>query len=306
MNYTRVLKLGVSGDDVKFIKDCLYKLKYLKVKPTHNKFGNDTTKAVKDYQAKNKDVNGKALEVDGKVGKLTWGAIVRDINKASEPQKPTEPQPKKEGLLDKYTHISADKRKLIEADLEKVSDIRKKICLEILDYAYDKDVPGDVRALYIFGANLYDTKKQLNYADAAEVEKSAKAHPTYFNGGRKEWMLAQIKKNPKLPSSDCSGMEVGYLRKYDFVKPTFDATANGLCGDNYSKKIDKSQLKPGDFVGKDGHIGTYVGGGYVVEFAGGAYGAQITTVKERICYDFLKKKNVKLSNWTKFRCPKYY
>jgi hypothetical protein len=85
-------------------------------------------------------------------------------------------------------------------------------------------------------------------------------------------MLDEIKKNPKLPASDCSGMEVGYLREYNLVSSTFDATANGLAGSGQSKQISKNSLVPGDWVHKTGHIGTYVGGGYVVEFAGGEYG----------------------------------
>lgn len=39
-------------------------------------FGNDTEKAVRDFQKKNKDYDGNALEVDGIVGPKTWGAII--------------------------------------------------------------------------------------------------------------------------------------------------------------------------------------------------------------------------------------
>lgn len=298
IKYTRVLKLGMSGKDVKYMKDCLFKLKYYSENITqisNNTFGNDTEKAVKEYQKGNKDISGRVLIVDGKIGEKTWYAIERDYEAGKV--KPDVPS----GLLDSYTHISADKRKKIEAEIKNIDKLRQEIILEILNYAYDKDVPGDVRALYIFGANLYDANLKINYADEAEIDRASKIYPQYFNNGRKEWMKEQVKKNPKLPASDCSGMEVGWGRKYRLVSNTFDTTANNLCSDKYSKAVSKNELKPGDFVGKSGHIGTYVGGGYVVEFAGGAYGAQITTVNERICYDFLKKKNVKLSNWTKFR-----
>lgn len=315
--YTRVLKLGMSGDDVRYMKDCLFELKYyspLIKKITNNTFGNDTYKAVRTYQTCNRDTSNKALEVDGKIGEKTWGAIERDYKNGKiapvtpvEPVKPVEPeQPDSTISLDKYTHITADKRAKIEADLSKVSEIRQKIVLEILDYAYDKDVPGDVRALYLFGANLYDTNLKLNYADEAEIDRLAARNPNYFNGGRKEWMKQQVKKNPKLPASDCSGQEVGYLRKYEFVDNKFDRTANGLCGNGESTAISKSELKPGDWVGKDGHIGTYVGGGYVVEFYGGAYGCQLTKLDKRQGYDFIKKKVVNGSKWTKYRRPRYY
>ena len=303
IKYTRVLKLGMSGNDVKYMKNCLFKLKYYSENITqisNNTFGNDTEKAVKKYQKENKDTSGKALVVDGKIGEKTWYAIERDYEAGKV--KPDVPS----GLLDSYTHISADKIKKIEAEIKNIDKLRQEIILEILNYAYDKDVPGDVRALYIFGANLYDTNLKINYADEAEIDRASKKYPQYFNNGRKEWMKEQVKKNPKLPASDCSGMEVGYLREHKLVSNTFDTTANNLCSDKCSSVISKNSLKPGDWVGFNGHIGTYVGAGYVVEFAGGAYAAQLTKLDDRRLYDFIKKKVVNGSKWIKFRHPNYF
>lgn len=303
IKYTRVLKLGMSGNDVKYMKDCLFKLKYYSkdiTKISNNTFGNDTEKAVKIYQKENKDTSGRALVVDGKIGEKTWYAVERDY----EAGKVKSDVPS--GLLDNYTHISVDKREKIEAEIKNISKLRQEIILEILNYAYDKDVPGDVRALYIFGANLYDTNLKINYADEAEINRASRIYPQYFNNGRKEWMKEQVKRNPKLPASDCSGMEVGYLRKHKLVSNSFDTTANNLCSDKCSSTISKNKLKPGDWVGFNGHIGTYVGAGYVVEFAGGAYGAQLTKLDDRELYDFIKKKVVNGSKWSKFRQPKYF
>ena len=39
-------------------------------------YGNDTEKAVREFQSKNKDNSGKALTVDGVVGAKTWEAII--------------------------------------------------------------------------------------------------------------------------------------------------------------------------------------------------------------------------------------
>ena len=303
IKYTRLLKKDMSGNDVRYIKDCLFKLKYYPsniTKISNNKFGNDTYNAVLSYQTFNKDINGNKLKVDGIIGRKTWDAIIRDY----EAGKVKSDVPS--GLLDNYTHISVDKRKKIEAEIKNSSKLRQEIILEILNYAYDKDVPGDVRALYIFGANLYDTNLKINYADEAEINRASRIYPRYFNNGRKEWMKEQVKRNPKLPASDCSGMEVGYLRKHKLVSNSFDTTANNLCLDKYSSIIPKNNLKPGDWVGFNGHIGTYVGAGYVVEFAGGAYGCQLTKLDDRELYDFIKKKVVKGSAWTKFRKPKFY
>lgn len=308
MEFTRNLKKGSYGEDVFYIKNLLFDLGYFSSDIKEIKsysFGNDTVEAVEAFQRKNKDENGKNLEVDGIVGRLTWNAIEKATTQKPTPT-PT-PLPTSKSLLSSYRHIAASKRAKIEQDLAKVSGLRKEIVLEILDYAYDKDVAGDVRALYIYGANLYDQNLKINYADPTEVEKHAARYPNYFNGGRKEWMLEQIKRDPQLPASDCSGLEVGYLRKHKLVKSNFDTTANNFTtSKKYSTAIKKEQLRPGDWVGLNGHIGTYVGGGYVVEFYGGAYGCQLTDLNNRRGYDFVTRQVRAGKAWTRFRRPTFY
>ena len=299
MELTRNLKQKMSGPDVRFVKDALFSLGFYasKIKQiTNNTFGADTFVAVCKFQ------RAKGLEVDGIVGPLTWAALEKALAAGKKEEKEVEfPS------LDKMKHISAAHRAAIAKDLAKVSELRQKIVLEILNYAYDKDVPGEPRALYIFGANLYDKNLKLNYADAAEIEKHAKTYPSYFDGGRKQWMLEQVKKNPKLPASDCSGMEVGYLRKHKLVSKSFDTTANNFTtAKQYSTPINKKDLKPGDWVGKSGHIGTYVGGGLVVEFYGGAYGCQLTELNNRRGWNFVAKRLEAGSPWTRFCRPKFY
>ena len=298
MKLTRNLKKGMSGADVRFVKDSLFSLGFYNSKTkqiTNSTFGADTYVAVCKFQ------RAKGLEDDGIVGPLTWTALEEALA-AEEPVKEVDfPS------LDKMKHISATHRAAIAKDLANVSELRQKIVLEILNYAYDKDVPGEPRALYIFGANLYDKDLKLNYADAAEIEKHAKRYPNYFNGGRKEWMLEQVKKNPRLPASDCSGMEVGYLREHKLVPSSFDTTANNLTtARQYSTPINKKDLKPGDWVGKAGHIGTYVGGGLVVEFYGGAYGCQLTELNNRRGWNFVAKRLEAGSPWTRFCRPTFY
>lgn len=308
--FIRDLKRGMSGPDVFYIKNLLFELNYFdnSIKEiSSSNFGNDTTVAVNKYQKENK------LSMTGIVTVTIWNKIVADhkagrkfVEKTNVTEIKTEDKTTP-GLLDKHTHIALNKRKAIEADLAKVSDLRKNIVLEVLSYAYDKDVPGDVRALYIYGANLYDKNLKINFADPAEVEKHADRYPDYFDGGRKEWMLRQIARNPMLPASDCSGMEVGYLRKHKLVEPNFDTTANNFTtSKNYSTAINKKDLLPGDWVGLSGHIGTYVGGGWVVEFYGGAYGCQLTKLDDRRGYDFVTRQVRPGKAWTRFRRPTFY
>lgn len=303
--YSRILKKGMSGDDVRYMKDCLFALNYFEEdtkKISSDSFGADTEKAVIKFQKLNKDNNKKQLDDDGKIGSLTWNAIVREFSAGNKYEAPK----KKVPSLDHLTHIAPATRKAIAEDLAEVSELRRAIVLEILEYACDPYYKKEARGMYQLGANLYNEDLKLNYADKAETERLAKRNPDYFDGGRKEWMLDRIAKDSKIPVADCSGMEVGYLRKHKLVNPKFDTTANGLCGNGYSVKISKAQLKPADWVGKPGHIGTYVGAGWVVEFYGGAYGCQLTKLNKREGYDFLRKKMRSGSAWTKFRDPKFY
>lgn len=75
MQLTRTLKKGLTGEDIRQAKEMLYALGYLTVRPTHNSFGSDTERAVKAFQAANKDTAGKQLTVDGLIGQKTWGAL---------------------------------------------------------------------------------------------------------------------------------------------------------------------------------------------------------------------------------------
>ena len=311
ISYIRVLKKGDKGEDVRYIKNMLFELKYYDAsikKISSDTFGNDTDVAVRRFQQNNKDNTNKQLDDDGKVGKLTWVAIEQEYKRGNIYKAPSAPIISDDSILplEKLTHISPTNKQKIAKDLEKVSDLRKNIVLEILNYACDASYKKEPRGMYQLGANLYNSDLKINYADKAETEKLAKRNPDYFNGGRKEWMLERIAADSKIPVSDCSGMEVGLLRKYRLVDSKFDTTANGLCGNGYSKAISKDELLPGDWVGKSGHIGIYVGGGLVVEFYGGAYGCQLTKLDNRQGYDFVSKKMRSGSAWTKFRRPKFY
>lgn len=72
MNYTRLLKKGMSGADVRYMKDALLALQYYTsniTKITNDTFGTDTLTAVLSFQKKNN------LSQDGIIGPKTWAAV---------------------------------------------------------------------------------------------------------------------------------------------------------------------------------------------------------------------------------------
>lgn len=307
MTFTRNLKHMMSGPDVKYMKDALVALGEL-YQSTHDLFGDDTLAAVKAYQRTHRDTAGRRLTVDGIIGARTWSAIERDLNALDAPAPPAEPDaPPAPGDAGLPANIGPQAAAAIAADLPGLSGTRQGLVREALRYAFDPAVPARYPySLYIRGGNLYNTDLTLNVITAARIEDGARRQPEFYSGGSKAMMLAAVAADPKTTGADCSGGIVGLLRHFGLAAPTFDATANSLCGSSHSTAVARTALQPGDWVGRDGHIGVYVGGGYVVEWMGKLYGCQLSRLAARQGYDFVARRLRSRSGWTKFRRPRYY
>ena len=288
MEFTRILKRYMIGDDVRAVKDRLVELGYLK-KATHNMYGVDTYKAVKAFQGVNN------LEVDGVVGPYTWAALF------DQPQ----PQP----AIDVPDWIAEPAHTEISRALATVSQKRREIVLLALQYCVDRNKnPELLRGFYIRGANLYDKDLSLHVMTESRLNAYFRrtAYEPYFDGGRKEMMQKQAKDSGyTIPGADCSGFIVGLWRKTQVVSTGFDATADHLYS-SYCVPRAASQLLPGDLAHKSGHIGLVVAPNWIVESAGGAYGIQLTKRTDRRCLNFVSGKVTKLGKWQNFGDPKTY
>lgn len=300
MEFTRNLKRYKIGEDVKAVKDKLLELGYL-TKSTHSMYGNDTYNAVKRYQ------ENHGLEIDGIVGRMTWNSLFGEQKKEEQKEEPKE-EPKVESDIVIPHNISVAIAEKLKVEIAGVSATRRKIVLKALECAYDQNCPAKYPySLYIRGGNLYNKDLTLNKITASKIESGSKTYPEYYKGGSKQMMLNAVAYNTVTSGADCSGGVVGLMRYAKVVSASFDASANSLCSGSHSKQIDKSQLTPGDWVGLDGHIGLYVGAGYVVEWYGQNFGCQLTGISaKRKAYDFVNKKYSTRSVWTKYRRPKYY
>ena len=72
MDFTRNIKKGMSGADVRAVKDRLFALGFYSLKVTaitKDTLGSDSVDAIKRFQLKN------GLKADGIVGRLTWSAL---------------------------------------------------------------------------------------------------------------------------------------------------------------------------------------------------------------------------------------
>lgn len=296
MEFKRNLRRGMRGADVRYIKEKLlltgsYTENITAIK--NDGFGMDTLAAVRLFQRGHRDENGARLAVDGVIGRKTWAAII-----AAQPEISDLALPPNIGLA-----AAAN----IAPALARVSDTRREMVLEALGYAHDPSTSRDYPlSLYIRGGNLYNTDLTKNIIDRARIESGAKRQPQYYNGGRKEMMLAAVRVDPTLTGADCSGGLVGLMRRFRLVKPSFDATADSLAGKSHSAVCAKDALRAGDWVGRSGHIGLFAGGGYVVEWVGGAYGCQLTRLDARRVWNFVTKKLQTQSAWSRYRKPEYY
>lgn len=294
MSQTRMLCFGSTGEDVLRIKQRLLALGCYEphiTQVTTSTFGRDTQRAVQAFQAQN------ALIADGIVGPLTYAELFPD-EAATQPA-----QVSSEGL----SNIGEAALGSIDASLENVNETRRAVVLDALQFAYDSQKPRThPLSLYIRGGNLYNADLAPNVITLARIQSGAKRQPEFYDDGRQEMMERAVLENPLITGADCSGGIVGLLRHAGVVKPTFDLAADGFATSKSMKAVEPEGLKPADLLHKSGHIGLYVGGGYAVEWMGGAYGCQLTRLNARRGWNFVKDREERFGAWTALLRPNWY
>ena len=287
MEFTRNLKRYMIGEDVRAVKDKLVELGFL-YQSTHNRFGDDTFRAVKAFQAQN------GLEVDGIVGIMTFTALF-----GAEP-KPTP-------ASDIPPWISEPARTEIAQALAEVSAKRREICLLALQYCVDRNTnPTILRGFYIRGANLFDKDLSVHTMTQARLNSyfNKSSYAQYYNNGRESMMRSMAKASGyTIVGADCSGFIVGLWRKTGVVRNDFDANADHLYS---SYCVPTSTPKAGDLIHKSGHIGLCVSKNLCVESGGGAYGIQLTQRKKRRLLDFRDRSIYNPGSWQHIGDPKVY
>ena len=148
---------------------------------------------------------------------------------------------------------------------------------------------------YWYGTCVYKCTKEL-------AKKKAKQFPKYYTEYTTEELLDAI--NKKKVCMDCVGLPIGFFWTnggkgvIEYLNGTGDFTiirkangipsksANGLfewCKDQGAKygKISTMPDVAGIIVHKSGHVGVYIGNGYVVEAMGHNYGVVKTELNKR-------------------------
>ena len=294
MNQPRVLSKGASGADVRKLKERLLALGCYAPDITAlqtDTFGADTRRAVVAFQ------EAHGLEPDGVVGPMTYTALFPE----------EAPTPLTTEKLELPAHLPVDARARIAQSLAGESPLRIGLVLDAISFAASPDAPGDYPlSLYIRGGNLYNADLTPNGITLECIARGAARQPEFYNGGRREMMERAVRANPSITGADCSGGMVGLLRHAGLVRPTFDCSADGFVRSSNTASIARDALRPGDFLHKSGHIGLYAGGGYAVEWMGGAYGCQLTSLTKRSGWNYVKQRLDNGGAWTGFLRPEYY
>jgi hypothetical protein len=290
----RTLSKGASGADVRKVKERLLALGCYAPEITTlqtDTFGADTRRAVAAFQT------AHGLEPDGIVGSITYAALFPEEATATTGA----------DLPELPAHLPENARARITQSLAGETPLRTSIVQHALTFAVSPGAPGDYpRSLYIRGGNLYNADLAQNVITLERIARGAARQPEFYDGGRREMMERAVQANPSITGADCSGGVVGLLRHAGLVRPTFDCSADGFASGSNTISIAKDALRPGDFLHKSGHIGLYAGGGYAVEWMGGAYGCQLTSLTKRRGWNYVKRKLDNGGAWTGFLRPKYY
>jgi hypothetical protein len=225
------------------------------------------------------------------------------------------------GLKDKYTKVKI----LIEAEAYAYSEGGQYIKLmndpavispEVR--AFLDIVSGCVGGKYIYGA-------QGTKVTEACVRAGQKSKPSYYTGGRFEFLLALGKKcdaakkwaYPEDYSWDCSGLfwyamaKLGYIKNSNGVVVK-DATAHGTYHE-YCVPITKGELRPGDCVfyknssGRITHMGIVGEGGVIYEAASGYTGVvKLASVDVRKIPRIVGSGSLTKSAWNVYGRPKCF
>jgi peptidoglycan hydrolase-like protein with peptidoglycan-binding domain len=303
MNLTRNLRRGMEGGDVWTVKIRLFELGYYAPHITalkRKRFGSDTRRAVIAFQEANR------LVPDGVVGPVTYGALFLENTAAVETTDSAAVTAEFPDRGEVPGNIGREAAAAIWYDLLSASQKRRRIVIDALQFAFDPAVPAEYPlSLYIRGGNLYNKDLTLNVITQSRIASGAQRQPEYYDGGRREMMEAAVAANPSTTGADCSGGVVGLLRHARVVPADFDFSANSLVRSSVVR-TGKTGLLCADFIHKSGHIGLYAGGGYVIEWMGGAFGCQLSRLDDRRGWNFVKGKLERRSAWTDCFHPTYY
>ena len=137
--------------------------------------------------------------------------------------------------------------------------------------------------LYNAGARYwFGTFGQIASNNLWKVKKQQ--YPSMYRSSRDKQIKKDIKEGRIV--TDCSGLIKGFMMTRDNGQIVYTPSLDLGADTYYDRATEKGSIKtmpdiPGLAVWKDGHIGVYVGEGYVIEARGFDYGVQKYKLSDR-------------------------
>ena len=223
MEFTRNIKKGMSGEDVRAVKEKLFALGFYSTKIkqlTNGTLGSDSVAAIKRFQLKN------GLVADGIVGKLTWSALF-----GVQVESPSEPT----------------------TDSFALPDLIKKM-LELAQTEVDNG------SIYVWasGGEL-GTSVNEDWIRTKENRCSGGAN---FDRAFRMWSRRIEQGNTKFRCFDCSGFVSWVLRKLGVFNGRRDCDGLYSLSTPLDSPVDGCLLfrRSSSNVNDETHVGLYIGG----------------------------------------------
>lgn len=311
VNSSRVLRLGLKGQDVKELQDALKALGYLKINNTTDYFGSMTRQALMDFQ------RAMGLEVDGYFGpaslkkindSLAGGGNTKPENtKPSEDQsqesKPNDSNPSNPTNSNQVNTNRTLRLGLSGSDVKELQDALKS--LGYLNIATTTDYFGTITRQALINFQASNGLEADGYFGPASLRKlndilSGKTNnkPGQPNRGDEDRraltikLIATAKQYISVPyvfggsttaGFDCSGYTQFVYAKHNIRIPRTSATQA-----NAGQKVSRENLEPGDLIifsntyqPGPSHTGIYLGNdSFIHSSSSGNIGVTISNLNE--------------------------
>ncbi|MCR1898724.1 peptidoglycan-binding protein [Irregularibacter muris] len=274
LNYSRPLRLGLSGADVHGLQEALKKLGYLNIANCTNYFGTQTQQAVKSFQA------AQGLAVDGSFGPATYKALESALKGTNSNLKPTQPTNPAGTLtynrLLKLGISGTDVNALQEA-LKKLGYLNIANCTNYFGAQTQQALRSfqQAQGIAVDGLAGPQTIQTINNALSGKGSSTSPSTPNRGDENRRILTsgiinTAKIYLNPKVPyvfggsttkGFDCSGYtQFVYKQNGISIPRTSELQANA------GSYVSRANLQPGDLIifsntyrSGPSHTGIYLG-----------------------------------------------
>ncbi len=287
--------LGDESDEIKKYQERLYDLGYLTTKPD-GKYGNDTVAAVKNLQESN------GLIADGYIGPATKELLLSGdvtenaikLGDSGDDVSNVQKYLKKLGYLNSVTGYFGSDTQNAVLNFQKRNNLSKdgKVGAQTINKLLSSS------AKKWNGSSSSSKSKYNNSENSSSSNDSDDNDYSYNSGSPSISTLISIAKSKlgcryvygsKGPSTfDCSGFVYWVLNKSG-VRQSYMTSYGWNKNKKYKKITDMSDIRKGDIITYNGHVGIALGGNKMIDASSGSGKVRIT--------------NITSSYWTRnFRC----